>query len=271
MSRLITAIITLPIIIASIWLKILEPLFIALVAIALTLGLYEFWLLVKRRDMKPDLVIGFSSAAAVFVSFIFDYPLFLLFIFPAITIASLSAEMLRGGPFDRMLASVGSTILGVMYVVVLGSHLVGVRIGLFDKGPKLLSFLLLVIMGSDTAAYYAGRALGKRKLAPKISPGKTWEGAIAGMLASIAGAIIAHFWFFPELSLKIAIPLSIVMNILGVVGDLTESAIKRGSGAKDAAKILPGHGGLLDRLDSLLFNAPLLYYFGKIYFSDWSV
>jgi phosphatidate cytidylyltransferase len=86
------------------------------------------------------------------------------------------------------------------------------------------------------------------------------------MLASLAFASVAHFWFFPELSLKVALPLAAVMNVLGVIGDLTESALKRGSGAKDAANILPGHGGLLDRLDSLLFNAPVIYYFARLYF-----
>ncbi|HVF44077.1 MAG TPA: phosphatidate cytidylyltransferase, partial [Pyrinomonadaceae bacterium] len=122
------------------------------------------------------------------------------------------------------------------------------------------------LMGSDTGAYYMGRAFGKHKLAPKISPGKTWEGAIGGMLASLLMATLAHFWFFPELSLNAALPLAAVMNVLGVVGDLTESALKRSAGAKDAANLLPGHGGFLDRLDSLLYNAPLLYYFAANYF-----
>ena len=82
----------------------------------------------------------------------------------------------------------------------------------------------------------------------------------------MAMAALAHFWFFPALPLKWALPLAGVMAILGVLGDLTESALKRGAGAKDAASLLPGHGGLLDRLDSLLFNAPLIYYFGRFYF-----
>src|SRR6185503_11532334 len=121
-------------------------------------------------------------------------------------------------------------------------------------------------MGGDTAAYYVGRALGKHKLAPKVSPGKTWEGAAGGMAASLLLAALAHFWFFRELPLKWALPLAAAMNILGVLGDLAESALKRSADTKDAASILPGHGGLLDRLDSLLFNAPLIYYFGLFYF-----
>jgi len=130
----------------------------------------------------------------------------------------------------------------------------------------LLSFFFLVLMGSDVGAYYTGRALGKRKLAPSISPGKTWEGAVGGVVAALLMADLAHFWFFRELPLKYAMPLAGIMAILGILGDLAESALKRGAGAKDAANILPGHGGILDRLDSLLFNAPLIYYFARFYF-----
>jgi phosphatidate cytidylyltransferase len=130
----------------------------------------------------------------------------------------------------------------------------------------LLSFFFLVIMSADSAAYYGGRMFGSHKLAPGISPGKTWEGAIAGMMMSLLAAALAHVWFFPELPLKLALPLAAVMNILSVVGDLTESALKRSAGAKDTASILPGHGGVLDRLDSLLFNAPVIYYFARLYF-----
>jgi phosphatidate cytidylyltransferase len=89
---------------------------------------------------------------------------------------------------------------------------------------------------------------------------------IGGLVASLLLAALAHYWFFRELPLKIALPLAAVMTGIGIFGDLTESALKRGAGTKDAAKILPGHGGVLDRLDSLLFNAPLIYYFGRFYF-----
>src|SRR6185503_2143938 len=174
---------------------------------------------------------------------------------------------LRGRPFDNMIASVGTTLLGVLYVPLLGSHLVALRTGFPQPlSAHLLSFFFLVLMGSDVGAYYTGRALGKRKLAPSISPGKTWEGAVGGILAALAMAALAHFRFFRELPLKYMLPLAAIMAILGILGDLAESALKRGAGAKDAANILPGHGGILDRLDSLLFNAPLIYYFARFYF-----
>jgi len=184
------------------------------------------------------------------------------------TAGSLVAVTLRGAPFDKMIASTGATILGVLYIVLLGGHLVAVRTGFNQTlSAHLLSYFFLVLMGADTGAYYVGKAFGKHKLAPSISPGKTWEGVAGGLLTGLLMATIAHFWFFRELPLKLALPLAAVMTVVGIFGDLTESALKRSAGAKDAAKILPGHGGLLDRLDSLLFNAPVIYYFGRIYFS----
>jgi len=154
-----------------------------------------------------------------------------------------------------------------LYIPLLGSHLVALRTGFPQPlSAHLLSFFFLVLMGSDAGAYYLGRSFGKRKLAPSISPGKSWEGVAGGIAAALAMAALAHFWFFRELPLKFALPLAVVMTIVGILGDLAESALKRGAGAKDAANILPGHGGLLDRLDSLLFNAPLIYYFARFYF-----
>ncbi|HZI18478.1 MAG TPA: phosphatidate cytidylyltransferase [Pyrinomonadaceae bacterium] len=285
MNRVITAAIALPVIIASIVVPQLKLLFVVIAVAAVVIGIYEFWFLTKRVGARPDVVVGYAATAALLVTFYFGEPALalLLFIVPALVIAALAAEMLRGAPFDKMILSVGSTVLGVLYVALLGGHLIAVRTGfpqtfgpeadywisaaVIDKtlSTHLLGFFFLVLMGSDTGAYYAGRAFGKRKLAPNISPGKTWEGAVGGFLASLAAAVIAHFWFFPELSLTAALPLAALMNVLGVVGDLTESALKRGAKAKDAAQILPGHGGFLDRLDSLLFNAPLVYYFALYY------
>jgi phosphatidate cytidylyltransferase len=195
--------------------------------------------------------------------------LLVLFVIIAVTIGTMIAFTLRGGPFDKMIASVGTTLFGVLYVPLLGSHLVALRTGFPQPlSAHLLSFFFLVLMGSDVGAYYTGRTLGKRKLAPSISPGKTWEGAVGGVVAALLMADLAHFWFFRELPLKYMMPLAGVMAILGILGDLAESALKRSAGAKDAANILPGHGGILDRLDSLLFNAPLIYYFARFYFQS---
>ncbi len=278
MSRLITAVVVLPFLIASILISWLQPLFVLLAAAAMTLGLYEFYVLAKRRDLKPDAAAGYLAGAALFTVFFFNDPalpsdLLMMQTIPIIlvvfTAGTLLAATLRGAPFDKIIASSGATILGALYVVFLGGHVVAVRTGFRQElSADLLSFFFLVVMGSDIGAFYAGKAFGKHKLAPSISPGKTWEGVAGGVLAGLLLSAVAHFWFFRELPLKLALPLGAVMTILGILGDLTESAIKRSAGAKDAAKTLPGHGGLLDRLDSLLFNAPVIYYFGRIYFSS---
>jgi phosphatidate cytidylyltransferase len=275
-SRIVTAVIALPILIASILVSWLEPLFILIAAAAMLFGLYEFYMLARKKELKPDVATGFLGSAALFTVFCFAsdptqtgldvQTLFLALL--VLTIATLIAATLRGAPFDKMIGSAGATILGVVYVVLLGGHLVALRVGFQQQlAGHLLSFFFLVLMGADTGAYYTGRAIGTHKLAPTISPGKTWEGVAGGLVAGLALAAVAHFWFFRELPLKWTLPLATVMVALGILGDLTESALKRSAGAKDAAKILPGHGGVLDRLDSLLFNAPLIYYFAYFYFS----
>jgi len=275
MSRLITAAIALPFLIASILVPWLLPLFVVLVGAALTLGLYEFYVLAGKQGAKANAAAGYLGGAALFTIFCFAAPSLrprldtqtIVLTIILLTIGTLVAATFKGAPFNKLLISSGATILGVLYVVLLGGHLVAVRIGFEQQlSARLLSFFFLVLMGADTGAYYVGRAIGKHKLAPTISPGKTWEGVAGGILVGLAFATLAHFWFFRELPLKWALPLAGVMVVLGILGDLTESALKRGAGAKDAANILPGHGGVLDRLDSLLFNAPLLYYFADFYF-----
>ena len=272
-ARLLTAAVLLPILIASIVIAKLALLFVLVAAMAMVIALYEFWLLARRQQVKADAAAGYLGAAALLTVFYFNEPgkwldfEMMQAIILVFTMGALAAAMLRGAPFDKMIMSVGATVLGVLYVVLLGGHLVAVRVGFSEALSRhLLAFFFLVIMSADSAAYYGGRMFGSHKLAPGISPGKTWEGAIAGTMISLLAAALAHFWFFKELPLRFALPLAAVMNVLSVVGDLTESALKRSAGAKDTANILPGHGGVLDRLDSLLFNAPVIYYFARLYF-----
>jgi phosphatidate cytidylyltransferase len=273
LARVLTAVVLLPILVVSIILPQLALVFVLLTAATLVVALFEFWLLARKQQIRADAAAGLLSAAALITVFYFTEPrlppdlLMIQFILILLTIGSLVAAMLRGAPFDRMITSAGVTVLGVMYVVLLGGHLIALRVGFAPQLSKhLLSFFFLVIMGADAAAYYGGRGFGRHKLAPGISPGKTWEGAVAGMLGSLLLAVAAHYWFFPELPTKLTLALAAAMNVIGVIGDLTESALKRSAGAKDTAKILPGHGGVLDRIDSLLFNAPVIYYFARLYF-----
>jgi phosphatidate cytidylyltransferase len=273
-ARILTAVVLLPILIASILVESLAPLFGVLAAVALILGVIEFWLLARKQQIRADATAGSLSAVALIVIFYFTPPgqlpdlTMIQIVLLLLTAGTLTAAMVRGAPFNRMIPAAGVTVLSVMYVVFLGGHLIALRVGFRPLlSRNLLSFYFLVIMGSDVAAYYGGRLFGRHKLAPTVSPGKTWEGAVAGMLASLLLAAAAHYWFFLNLPLKFALPLAAVMNIVGVLGDLTESALKRSTGAKDTAQILPGHGGVLDRIDSLLFNAPVIYYFAWAYFS----
>lgn len=263
----------LPILIASFLIAKLALLFVLIAAVAMVVALVEFWLLARKQQIRADMTAGFLGASALFTIFYFAEPgkpldfQMMQIVLIVLTIGTLTAAMVRGAPFDRMISSTGATVLGVMYIVLLGGHLVAIRVGFAPELSKdLLAFFFLVLMGADSAAYYGGKTFGRHKLAPNVSPGKTWEGVVAGMLASLLLAAAAHYWFFPDLPLRFALPLAAVMNVLSVIGDLTESALKRSAGAKDTAKLLPGHGGMLDRLDSLLFNAPLIYYFARAYF-----
>ena len=277
-TRILTALVALPILIASIVLPSYVPetvwIFVAIAVLALAAGLFEFYSLTKKLELKADAGIGYLGATALTVAFIFDAPAsapdLLLMTLAAFLIIVLVTQTFRfQKDFSKMLGGVGVTVLGVLYLAFLGGFLIATRVG-FEGHPflstHLLGFFFLVLMGSDTGAYFAGRAFGKHKLAPGISPGKTVEGLIGGLVAAAAFAAIATFWFFPELPYKFSVPLAIVMAGVGVLGDLAESAMKRGSKTKDAASILPGHGGLLDRLDSLLLNAPILYYVARLYF-----
>jgi phosphatidate cytidylyltransferase len=277
-TRLITAAIALPILIASIVLPLYFPvtvwLFVIIAAFGLAAGLFEFYSLTKKLELKADAAMGYMASVLLFFFFVVDAPAkapdFLLAALALIVIGTLVSQTFRfTKDFSKMLTGVGVTLVGVFYVAFLGGFLVATRTGFEDHpglSTHLLGFFFLIIFGSDAGAYFAGKALGKHKLVPAISPGKTVEGLIGGIIAAAAFGALSTFWFFPELPYQFSVTLGVVMAVVGVLGDLAESAMKRGSGAKDAATILPGHGGLLDRLDSLLFNAPILYYFARFYF-----
>lgn len=277
-TRLLTAAIALPILIASIILPWYIPqtvwIFVAIAVAALLTGLFEFYSLTKKLELKADAGIAYLGAAALTVSFIFDAPAkapdLLILTLALFVIAVLISQSFRFQvDFTKMLAGVSVTILGVLYIVFLGGFLISIRVGFENTAglsTDLLLYFFIVMFGSDAGAYFVGRSFGKHKLAPKISPGKTVEGLIGGIMAAAGLAALCTLTFFQELPYQYSIPLAIVMASVGVLGDLAESAIKRGSKTKDTATTLPGHGGLLDRLDSLLFNAPILYYFARFYF-----
>jgi phosphatidate cytidylyltransferase len=125
--------------------------------------------------------------------------------------------------------------------------------------------LFICVIFGDTTAYYVGTAFGRRRMAPELSPRKSWEGAAGAVVGSTAGALIAHFWFYQKLPLAHALAIGILLGAAGVLGDLAESMIKRACGVKDSSGLLPGHGGVLDRIDGLLFAAPALYLYLNLF------
>lgn len=165
-----------------------------------------------------------------------------------------SADALKQGLVDAAVL-----LFGIMYVGLLLGHLLLTRA--MPNGEWLVFYLVLVTWAGDTGAYYAGMTMGKRKLAPHISPNKTVEGLFGGLGLAVAAALAGRVWFVPAFSLPDCLALGLLLGLTGVAGDLAESALKRSVGVKDSGALIPGHGGMLDRLDSMLFTAPAFYYY----------
>lgn len=159
---------------------------------------------------------------------------------------------------------VALALLAFLYIPFLLMHLVLLRQTPF--GIQWLIVIMLIVMTNDSAAYYSGSAFGKHRLYPLVSPKKSIEGAIGGLLGSLVGTMLAKFTFFPQLTFTDAAVTAIVVGMVGQAGDLFESLLKRSFGVKDSGTLIPGHGGVLDRLDSILFAAPIAYYYVLFFF-----
>jgi phosphatidate cytidylyltransferase len=173
----------------------------------------------------------------------------------AATVLLLALALARRGPLEAM---------AWLYCGVLLAAVVGLRLR-FGVGWVILSFV--VTWANDTFAYFAGHAFGRHRMAERISPKKTWEGFAGGAVGSVAGALVTR-WLFPDLGADLSAPMAVLLGaggaVLGPLGDLSESALKRAAGVKDSGKIIPGHGGLLDRIDALLFVSPWVYVFANV-------
>lgn len=147
---------------------------------------------------------------------------------------------------------------GIVYIGFFSAHLVLLR--LLPEGNLWLIILVAITAGSDSGAYYVGKSFGKRKLCPSISPNKTIEGALGGLVCGVGVAVVCALFLLESINWKVLIPVAIILTGVGIVGDLCESVVKRGTDTKDSGRILLGHGGVLDRIDSLILAAPFLYY-----------
>ena len=255
--RVYTVLLAVPLLYAAI--LYLPPIaFTCIVAVAGSLSLFELYRVCLRPSAQPlAMGIGLVGCLALIVG-----PHYPIMVQPSLLVAllaTLSIPLLVKMPFHESLKEGALTMTGLLYIGLTLSYLVMIR--LLPQGEWFLLFLLLVTWAGDTAAYYVGTLCGQHVLAPRISPKKTVEGLVGGLLGAVIFAYVAHWWFLSDFSAVDCIVLAVLLTFAGLWGDLAESAIKRSVGVKDSGGILPGHGGMLDRLDSLLFTGPAFYYY----------
>jgi phosphatidate cytidylyltransferase len=270
MKRVLTAAVLVPVVLVLVFLPARwQPLFVVATALVSALAAWEYMSLARGVGAKAPRIAVLVSTIVLFLAwwqwqdpekFISIYGILCIALFIYCTFAS---------PISGVLADAASSIFCLFY-----TGMTMITIPLMREqanGPSLVLFLLFVVWSGDTAAYYGGRKFGRRKLAPRLSPGKTWEGSIASVLGSMAIAAILvtaatllqrHdivVLSYPD-SVTSWMIMAVIANVAAQVGDLAESALKRSAGVKDSGSLLPGHGGVLDRIDALLIAAPVLWY-----------
>ena len=269
-QRVITALCGIPLLVAVVWFG--EPWFTIVVAIWGMLAVFEFYRLVAPSRIPPLAYFGLVWTLFFILSrnpnllSIIEPHFDLSLLTPLLLTLAVSLSLfwlLAQRQKERAFTGWAWTMAGILYVGWLLGYLVALR-GL-DDGRNWIFLALFVTFGSDTAAFFTGRALGRHALAPQISPAKTWEGAIGG----VVGAILVCLFFTlstpltlsPHLNWVHAIILGLLVSIFGQFGDLIESLLKRNAGVKDSGTLIPGHGGLLDRMDSIVFAGIVVYYY----------
>jgi len=260
-KRVITALWGIPLLIATVWFDRPFPWFTIIVAIWGLLAVYEFYRLVNTHKMPLLTCLGLIWTLLFIISPHFKHDFFTLpLLLTSAVVLSLIGLVLRHRKEGAFIGWAW-TIVGILYIGWLLSHFIELR-GLTD-GRNWVFFALFITWASDTTAFFIGKALGRHHLVPNISPAKTWEGAVAG----IGGAIIMSVLFFTHtpfhlpLSYGQAILLSVLVSVFGQLGDLVESLLKRNMGVKDSGGLIPGHGGFLDRIDSVVFAVVVVYYY----------
>ena len=257
MKRIVSALCILPLL--AILVRYGSPFLFGLIMTGVIgLGLLEFFRMLGGKGLPHWEWLG------VLVGVLLPWALYWEVLPGQALVAAMVALMFLVGLFSRQelmlsLQSAAYTLLGVLYVSWLLSHVLLLR--LLANGQFYVFFVFLVVWLGDAAALYVGSLFGHHKLAPAISPGKTIEGAIGGLFGSLGGALLGHFWLVPEFSLGQCLLLGGILAVLGQVGDLSESLLKRSTGVKDSGQLIPGHGGILDKVDGMLFSTPAMYYY----------
>lgn len=257
LRRLYTAAVLIPTVYVII--VYLAPWALTLLLIAVgSIALVEFYQICFQPRVNR-LAVGVGLAAFVLVVARDHLSLALPPLLAASVLAVSIAVSISSDRTDHLWKSILITLFGVLYIGFPLSTVVSTRS--LAAGEFLALFLAVVTWTSDTGAYYAGTLWGKHRLLPSVSPKKTVEGLLGGVALAVGTALLAQWWFASQLSLSDAVILGILLTVTGLLGDLFESVIKRRTGVKDSGGILPGHGGMLDRIDSLLFTAPTFYYY----------
>ncbi len=251
MKRVLTALLLIPVVTLVVFYAPPWGL-LSVMTLAMLLCLHEFYDIADLLEMHPFRLVGYAAGALLAVSPKLPQPAFFVVLGAALMLLSLQ----RGRPLESSLTGAASTLFGVIYVA--GPFALAREIHVVS--PHWLFLVLALNWVGDGAAYYAGRAFGRHKLAPRVSPNKTWEGALASGVAAIsAGAAYLHYFQPADLHLLEIVLFAASINIAAQFGDLAESALKRGARVKDSGAILPGHGGMLDRLDGILFSFVAAY------------
>ncbi len=230
-----------------------------LILAATSQGLFEFYRLTfsEKQPRETAIGIGLGLLLPLGAHFGQEETVLALTALGVVIVFILFVAQPRN--IDTIISQMAVTLLGVIYVSFLLSHIV--LLGKQPEGIRWVFFLLFTVWCGDTLAYFTGILIGKHKLYSKISPKKTFEGLLGGLAGSIAAALLLRRFMLPGLSWSHAVLLGFFIMTLGQLGDFGESLIKRSVHVKDSSRLIPGHGGVLDRLDSFLFSAPFLYYY----------
>jgi len=258
LKRILSAVVFLPFFFVIVYYGSPRAFFIFL-SIAVLIGLIEFYSMIENSGRECYKFLGVPLGWLLVLTIYIEKNHFTILFFTFTILLILIYRLFQKEDFTKAIEGISHTLFGVFYVGLLMSYLLLLRN--LQEGYKYIFLLFLITWMGDTVAYYTGMSIGNKKLYPKISGNKTIEGSLGGLIGSIGGAFIAKLWFFSNLRLLDCLVLGILLGVFGQLGDLCESLLKRSSAIKDSGKIIPGHGGILDRVDSILFSAPLLYYY----------